>query len=223
MFPISFDGRQEGAIRRFTICKNWGLLLLHKVGTGKTISSLAIALNTHKNFHYDKLKEDSDYEQTSPYKIIIVAPPGIFGNFTTDTAEILTVEDKPYLGEDEDKIPNPNCNNSEYETDLENNIFKFFDIKVQLIDYDYTKFVADVNEKKYFDYTNTVVIFDEAHRLLTKNIYNSYEAGLEGSAKHSVLENDFFKYSISSARRVITMTGTPMMTDPSDLLKFEIF
>ena len=48
-FRLSLDGRQEGAIKRFTNCIDvWGILLLHKVGTGKTITSLLIALNTFR-------------------------------------------------------------------------------------------------------------------------------------------------------------------------------
>ncbi len=44
-YKLSLDGRQESAVMRFAKCENFGILLIHKVGTGKTITSLLIALN----------------------------------------------------------------------------------------------------------------------------------------------------------------------------------
>jgi hypothetical protein len=75
--------RSELAIRRFTeFCrnKNWGSLLYHKVGTGKTIASLLIALN-YISGNRDK-------------KIIVVAPPGLFSNFRKDLREAIGLGEK---------------------------------------------------------------------------------------------------------------------------------
>ena len=205
------DGRQEAAIRRFSNCNNWGILLLHKVGTGKTITSLLIALNTLKNTCIGSeatnngIHDCGSNDTDKIHEVIVVAPPGIFNNFLEDLDFLILRKDKQNT------------------KDKTNKIFTFFDIKVKLIDYGYLQLNTDVNDKNFRDFKDKIVIFDEAHRLLTKTIYNSYEAGLESKPKHSILEDPFFQFIIKDAKKVITMTGTPMMTNPSDLLKLSNF
>ena len=72
----SLPGRQELTIRRFTqYCTDplqWGVLLFHTVGTGKTIVSMLTALNSIADMAGDT-------------KIVVIAPPGIFeANFLSD-------------------------------------------------------------------------------------------------------------------------------------------
>jgi hypothetical protein len=76
---LVLDGRQESAVRRFVTCDKWGILLLHKVGTGKTITSLLIALNTFR-----KLKRTNPDNPMEPYKIMCIAPVGIYHGFLRD-------------------------------------------------------------------------------------------------------------------------------------------
>jgi hypothetical protein len=74
---LQIASRSELAIRRFAeFCRNrtWGSLLYHKVGTGKTIASLLIALN---------------YVSGTERKIVVVAPPGLFRNFQKDLREAI--------------------------------------------------------------------------------------------------------------------------------------
>ena len=171
--------RQELAVRRFTqYCRgSWGNILFHKVGTGKTLTSLLIALNS--------LTEE---ELANPaVKIYVVAPPAIFTNFTSDLTKYL-----------------PNW---------AGRVDKF-------VDYDYPTLISDLNKKKVsFDFTNSVVIFDEAHRLLGRDVFNSAEAG-SSVQKHPILEDIFFISKINKAKKCIVMTGTPIQVDIADICRF---
>jgi hypothetical protein len=191
-----FDKRQKDAIERFIpsgcgFGENWGLLLLHKVGTGKTITSLLIALN-------DLISDES----IQLIEIICVAPVGLFGNFNEDYLKIT-------------------CDNI---TDCD----KSFKTKqVKLIDYDYDTLINDVNSKNIrneitTNLTNRIIIFDEAHRLLTKVIYNSIEAN-NAMEKHSLLEDTYFINTVYTAKHAILLTGTPLQKTSADLCMFSNF
>ena len=78
------DKRQRSAVQRFiptTGCglTNWGILLIHKVGTGKTISSLLIAINNLE-------------PRDEPHEIIIISPVGIFNGFIDDLKKLIIPE-----------------------------------------------------------------------------------------------------------------------------------
>jgi len=191
-----FDKRQKDAIERFIpsgcgFGENWGLLLLHKVGTGKTITSLLIALNDLIN---DKT--------ISEIEIICVAPVGLFGNFNEDYLKITCGGDAQ-------------CDKS------------FKGKQVKLIDYDYDTLINDVNSKNIRSDITTnlgkrIIIFDEAHRLLTKVIYNSIEAN-NAMEKHSLFEDTYFINTVYSAKHAILLTGTPLQKTPADLCIFSNF
>ena len=205
---LILDGRQESAVRRFTSCIDvWGILLLHKVGTGKTITSLLIALNTYK-------KKQIASSIDNPLEIIIIAPIGIYDGFIDDlTKYILFFRDYDEQGDLRSDIKTNGG---------ENKVFKFFDVYFKLINYNFDKLIYDLNKKKVPIYDNKIIIIDEAHRLLTNDIYNSTEAA-GAMKKHSLIEDILFKDSISKALRVITMSGTPMQQSPADLCKFGNF
>lgn len=191
-----FDKRQKDAIERFIpsgcgFGENWGLLLLHKVGTGKTITSLLIALND--------LISDTEFFDI---EIICVAPVGLFGNFSEDYLKITCDGNK-------------SCNKS------------FHRKNVSLIDYDYDRLINDVNSKNIrneitTNLTKRIIIFDEAHRLLTKVIYNSIEAN-NAMEKHSLLEDTYFINTVYTAKHAILLTGTPLQKTPADLCMFSNF
>ena len=202
-FKLVLDGRQESAVRRFTECqKAWGILLLHKVGTGKTITSLLIAMNTFRR------KKPYPCTIEKPYEIVVIAPVGIYNGFVNDLTNVILFNDGNIV-KNSPKSP-------------EDSVYKFFDIYVKLINYDFDKLIADMNRKKNFNYENKIVIIDEAHRLLTNDIFNSIEAA-GAMKKHSLIDDIIFREVISKSLRIITMSGTPMQQSPADLCKFGNF
>ncbi len=201
---LVLDGRQESAVRRFSTCEKWGILLLHKVGTGKTITSLLIALNAFR-----KLKRSTPLPGESiieePYKIMCIAPVGIYAGFIRDIKNNILFNN---VGE-----TNPTSGET---------IFNFFDIQFQVIDYNYDLLIFDINRKHCRSFKETIIIMDEAHRLLTSDINNPTEAG-GAMKKHSLIEDLFFRTRVAEAKMCITMSGTPMQQSPADLCRFGNF
>jgi hypothetical protein len=204
---LSLDGRQESAIRRFTSCDVWGILLLHKVGTGKTITSLLIALNT---FRTKKIESSA----TTPVTITVIAPVGIYAGFIKDLITYILYYQT--AANRNDVLNRCKANGGESE------VFKFFDVYFKLKNYSFDALLTDLNNKKAIKYDGNVVIIDEAHRLLTDDVYNSTEAS-GTMKKHPLIDDLIFNESISHAIRLITMSGTPMQKTPADLCKFGNF
>lgn len=175
--------RQELAVRRFTqYCKGqWGSILFHKVGTGKTISSLLIAMNS---FTAEELRPAA-----ASKKIFIVSPSkGVFQNFVNDLTK---------------KLP----------------IWAHYFSADRLINYPYYELIEDLNTKSWrHDMTGCIVIFDEAHRLLGKEVFNSKEAG-SNVQKHPILEDIYFIHKIDSVKKCILLTGTPIQVDVADICR----
>lgn len=147
---IELDARQHLTVQRFTKFKcseDKACFLFHGVGTGKTLTSLAIALNhlTSKN-------------ETIPLKILIIAPQGLFNaSFNKDgrSSGIYTYNYTEYNG-----IESLNCivkiDEKEYLIDLIGvNYFSLIDNHVSIF-----RDLDDIN----------VLICDEAHHLLTDNL-----------------------------------------------------
>ena len=83
--------------------------------------------------------------------------------------------------------------------------------------------IEDLNKKFIrYDFTEKMVIFDEAHRLLTNQLFNSIEAS-NVMEKHSFLSDRFFLNSIYQSKNAIVLTGTPMQKSAADLCKFANF
>ena len=176
---LTLVGRQELAIRRFTqYCSNpksWGVLLFHKVGTGKTFVSLLIALHSISDLS----------APGNATKIVVIAPPGLFANFSKDLCKL--ANHRQYLD--------------------------------KLISYPVNELIDDVNRKSMrIDFSDKIVIIDEGHRLLSKNIADSLEAGAITSF-HPMIQDIYFKNKIGKASRCIIMTGTPIQKDLSDVCK----
>jgi hypothetical protein len=212
-FRLSLDGRQEGAIKRFTNCIDvWGILLLHKVGTGKTITSLLIALNTFRKKKFPSSPEN-------PVKIVAIAPIGIFSGFIEDLiTNILFFPTKNEAKQQFNNVLN-DLNTSKSTKTIP---LKFFDVYFELENYEFDSLIYDLNNKTVRDLENTIVIIDEAHRLLTNDIFNSTEAG-GAMKKHPIIDDLLFQSSAFKALRMITMSGTPMQQTPADLCKFGNF
>ena len=196
---LGLDSRQGPSIKRFTQkncgVENWGVLLIHKVGTGKTISALLMALNS--------LEPSQDVQE-----IIIIAPVGIFNGFIGDYRKILVNDEKSDI----------NVINKDAQL-----LYFKPGIRAILKDYNYDELINDINNKKLsYDFTNKIVIFDEAHRLLTNEIYDSIQAS-GVMEKHSFLNDTFFKNSVFQAKKAFVLTGTPMQTSPANLCTFGNF
>jgi hypothetical protein len=200
-YKLDLDGRQESAVMRFAKCNNYGILLIHKVGTGKTITSLLIALN--------RLRKQPKPNKANQFEIIIVAPKGIYNNFISDL-------EKTILFFDDNKRQKP------IDADPQLRVYNFFDISFRLVDYDYNTLIDDVNKRQCISFQDKIVIFDEAHRLLSYDIFNSIEAS-SAMKKHQLIEDNYFKEKVYEAIMTITMSGTPMQTDGADFCKFGNF
>jgi hypothetical protein len=187
MAQDSLRPRQEIAVRRFTqYCRSqWGNLLLHKVGTGKTVTSMAIGLNSLTTAELGELGPDG----TPLRKMYIVSPSaGIFQNFTSDLPARLRLWEAVFPPD-------------------------------RLVSYPYSDLIDDINNKSWrYDMSGSIVIFDEAHRLLSNDIFNSREAGSR-TQKHPILEDIYFLNKIRTVKKCIVMTGTPIQVDLADVCR----
>ena len=183
--------RQELAIHRFNQyydkdCK--GILLMHSVGSGKTLTSLAMALNTF-------------VEGKVPYKLVIVAPSGVYKNFVDDAKESIpgaTVESE-----------DPNYKQQGFTS---GNKFKYNGKIVNFYGIKYSE-LAPLYDKKKFDdikllFKDAVVIFDEAHRLLRPTSDVAFTA----------LQLFTTRQLLSSCIKFIAMTGTPYKDTAIDII-----
>jgi hypothetical protein len=139
--PFQLNGRQNLAVHRFNqYCGTKSILLLHGVGSGKTLTSLTMALNS---FDWG--------EVGTRKKIVVVAPSGIFNNFFKELTEKLNASLNG-------RIPEENENIKGYK-------LKYYERPFDLIGfkYSYLETLGAANIKAWFK--DAIVIFDEAHRL----------------------------------------------------------
>lgn len=223
------DFRQIDAITRFINCKDQiqnNILLLHKVGTGKTITSLLIALNL--------IEENPGMIQ----EIIIVAPKGIYKNFIDDYTKILgpipdikvnLTSNEHAFNQDIHNIirnlresPSNNRKVDEYQ-ELYGRVTEFkVNKRVVLVDYDYEMLYTDINTNTFrYDLTDKIIIFDEAHRLLNSELINSRKSS--GVLKHPTIEDPKFINLIRDTKKIIALSGTPLQRSCADLCKFSNF
>ena len=224
---IGLDYRQLNAILRFILVKKWGMLLLHKVGTGKTLTSLLIALNL---IRYSQ--EDNNPTNRS---IVIISPPGIFGEFIKDMSLICpSITSIKNLRKDNSEYANthfPTSNKKDFKGTNEDYIFIFGKIEtderqfsIRLENYDYPALIQDISKRnisRKFD--NKIVIIDEAHRLLANTLPNSTQSITTASTYHSILNDRLFNASIKKARNVILLSGTPIISDLGDMCRLGKF
>lgn len=150
---VTLDARQHLAVQRFTKFKDIqdkACFLFHGVGTGKTLTSLAIALSNL-----------SEKNTRVPLKILIIAPQGLFNASFKNDAEmsgIYTYNYTEYNG-----IESLNC------------LVKIEDTEylVQLIGVNYFSLIEKHNEIFHTLKDINVLICDEAHHLLTDRLKNT--------------------------------------------------
>jgi len=186
-------GRQRVAVQRFSqFFENKGHLLMHSVGSGKTLTSMTSALMCF------------DWEQPRMYpderrRIVIVAPKGIHTNFVDDSVSQIPIVLRA--------------------TDLVGGktLVISFDIdgqpqekQVDLIFKKYSDFSSSTNDRefnqKFEIFNNAVVIFDEAHRL--------FRPTMDPSVK--LLDKMIELRALKGCKKFIVMTGTPYNLNPID-------
>ena len=150
---VTLDARQHLAVQKFTKFKDIqdkACFLFHGVGTGKTLTSLAIALS---NLTVENTR--------NPLKILIIAPQGLFNASFKNDAEMSGIYTYNYTKYNE--IESLNC------------LVKIKDTEylVQLIGVNYFSLIEKHDEIFKTLKDINVLICDEAHHLLTDRLKNT--------------------------------------------------
>jgi N12 class adenine-specific DNA methylase len=176
---FNLNGRQNLALHRFCqYSDNKGILLMHSVGSGKTLTSLSMALSCF-NWEQERMGPND------ARKIIIVAPTGLYKNFIDDLDKnIPSCVSVPQnlnnpLGDRIRIKIGPNVNDTREVT--------LYSLKYSEIVQNYL--TNDLQIKKLNDkFRNAVVIFDEAHRLF-RMIPTSNQSILDVMIKNNSLND----------------------------------
>ncbi len=187
------SGRQELILHRYTqFYDKKGILLLHGVGSGKTITSIAMALHS-----LDWAQERMD--KGNARRITIVAPSGIYEQFIDTLTNIIPNINITTPGKGLYGFP---THKGEY---LGRQVtfrgIKYSDLNKQFAASDNWQAMENL-------FKGDIVIFDEGHRLF-RPIMSKTEAIIEQMTKRRVLKH---------AKRFIVMTGTPFNLEDSDIL-----
>jgi len=177
---ITLDARQYITVNRFTRFRDpsdKACFLLHGVGTGKTITSLSIAI-THLT--------DSNADPKTPLRILVMAPQGIFqasfmkdgrdlGIYTYDLCTYTNVTSETMTNTPEtDIVQIQKCKgvlkkNNDTEYYIEYTSINY----PNLISKNGFTFLNEIAKEQSFD----VLLCDEAHQFLTKSLqpYDGYK------------------------------------------------
>ncbi len=210
--------RQDIAIHRANqYCNKKSILLLHEVGTGKTITSLVMALNAIKA----TLTTDSPKN-----RIIIICPSGIFKNFHKEVNESsLTQKDSTSkIGNKDTEGNNINSplyfNANIYETTIHFHGYKYSEFYTLFFNNTETDYLArvDIIAKTI---NGSVIIFDEAHRLLRliKDSEKTYLDLFNQNGSNPFVDRKV-EGQLCSPLKTIFMTGTPYNLGFKDIFKF---
>ena len=212
---------QNIAVHRFSqyMQGTKGVFLLHNVGSGKTITSLTIALNSFDNWDNKGSKRD----------IIVIHPTGLFLNFHNDLLE---------------KIPNIIFERCEIEAGNKRKKKSYYkktfgpnpagredkarqftitsrDYSTLKTDY-YDIAKAPISDERVLSFKeffrDKVIIFDEVHRLFRKIDPTSTDPEaptiIDFFIKNNIMEH---------AKRLIIMSGTPLNSSLEDIAKMLCF
>jgi len=227
---FKLQARQDLAFHRFVQFSNKkGMLFMHSVGTGKTVTSLSIALNSflwNTDETTVKTGENSETETSETAtekikkrKIVVVLPGSIFRNFEEELKEKIpnidtTIWNKLVYDDTTKKYF------SNYElsvTPIARIQTKFNNKNVTMIGYKYSEIAKALGDSNRVGgvqniFKNAVVIFDEAHRLFRS--YRDKDGSLQ-QMLDTFANNNFLKDS----KRFLLMTGTPYNIEIGDTLK----
>jgi len=200
MPEFQLSARQNLAVHRFNqYCSSKSILLLHGVGSGKTLTSLSMALNV---FNWGEVGVEAR-------KIVIVAPSGVYKNFVDDIGKIPNIGRnlREPFGVRKDAIGNLPTDVSGWTMYFNDRPFTIYGYKYKYL----SEFAggSDINTlKKVF--LNAVVIFDEAHRLFRVIPTKPTKTLLNILGEEKIIVN---------SKRFIAMTGTPYNSKISDIFE----
>ena len=198
---FNLNGRQNLALHRFTqYCGDKGILLMHSVGSGKTLTSISMALSC-----FDWTAQNPAVRR----QVIIVAPSGLYQNFIDDLMTNVPSAISKIGFENGHLIririgPNPN--------DLRNLYLK--PIKYSEITGLYCQTELEFKNLELL-FENSVVIFDEAHRL--------FRPAGNAFTRLSLLDVMINYKSLILSKRYIVMTGTPYNSEAQEIVKMAQF
>ena len=210
---------QNIAVNRITnYCDNKGIILMHGVGSGKTLTSLTTALNSLELIH------KTDSEQNI---IVIVHPTGLYSQFHNEIVTKLpgiseyTTQEKKNASASEKKLQATfNLNVKDESVNFYN--FNFFHNKEKSIKtrriiiiskiYKYFKLLIEKTDsciQLQNALEGTVIIFDEAHRLLRPIV--------PGTMAPTMIARLLDNKVATKCKKLIVMSGTPILESISDI------
>jgi hypothetical protein len=205
--------RQDLCIHRFDeFSSTNGILLLHNVGSGKTITSLTLAINS-LNWDIDMRYQENANKRT----ILIVHPTGLFDEFMGEIQSKLLNITKTNLPCVNDRttgvrkyqfqktLTNPANNRNRNST----KIFYIESIQYNELAKFFNKYDESIGTIRSI-FRDRIVIIDEAHRL-----FRQFDICDPNSMIISKYINDNL---MSGAQKIIAMTGTPLKNNISDML-----
>uniref|UniRef100_A0A6C0L7U7 Helicase ATP-binding domain-containing protein n=1 Tax=viral metagenome TaxID=1070528 RepID=A0A6C0L7U7_9ZZZZ len=235
----TLDSRQNIAVQRFTKFKKPGdkvSFLFHGVGTGKTMTSLSIAIS---NLTKKNIQGEQDF---SPFKVLVIAPSGIFrGAFIDDCLN---------LGIYVNNVVIQNISGSVLRIESFNGLIKHSKnpeklYEIEFTGYDYDNLFHTNGGLTYFNDQNyDFLICDEAHRLLTnrlpstnrENSYTRYDLeenerggikivtmeGDQSLVRNVITDNTFLEF-VSKFKQSVFLTGTPIQSSADDIIDIAFF
>ena len=199
--------RQDLCIHRFDeFSSTSGMLLLHNVGSGKTITSLTLAINSI-NWDLNMTFKTNKNKRT----ILILHPTGLLDEFMSEIqTKILNIKRT-----NDDCVTDANTGIRQYKfekkIDGERTPRPFY---IESIQYNelakfFNKYDDSIEEIRTI-FLNKIVIIDEAHRL-----FRQFDICDPKSMIISKYINDNL---MAGAQKIIAMTGTPLKNNISDML-----
>lgn len=243
--PFTLKPTQDLSVHRFVQYEKdkKGIFMLHGVGSGKTITSMTIAINfmlMKRNAgldNLDKVDGNAFKDQNVERQIVVIVPTGLRTNFHKDI--VVSIPRVKYESSFESNktakvIYSYNLGNIDVEKNTTSGPKLYFlvhyleyrDLKNIWAETDATKIIQSIHDIV----KGRIVIFDEVHRLLRptqpgsttliadkiiKNRTNKQEIVDQRYPEVVTTHTTIFK----SARKLILMTGTPFVKGVQDFAK----
>ena len=253
--PATVDPRQFLAIEKFTKFKKQGdkaCFLFHGVGTGKTITSISIALsNLSNNNLYNLNGEGNDGKK--PLKVLIFAPQGLFFSAFMGDAKKMSIYtyNNYFINLDHTEGDKKYSYTLEkFEAQIQNDRDSYY--AISFVGFNYTNLFSEygfkIIESTLAEEKYDVLISDEAHKILTEyikpnsnipftvdrkefsdsNVKNKrYLQTLQGTNKDSkyclcIQDYEFYNF-VKEIKQSIFLTGTPIQRSVDDIINIVRF
>jgi hypothetical protein len=210
---------QNIAVNRITnYCDNKGVLLMHGVGSGKTLTSLTIALNSLE------LIDKNDKEQNI---IVIIHPTGLYSQFHNEIVTKLPGISEYTTQEKKNASDNEKTLQSRFKLNVKDESVNFYNFnfvhnkdkkiktrRIIIISKIYKHFklllpTTDSCIELQKALEGTVIIFDEAHRLLRPIV--------PGTMAPTMIARLLDEKVATKCKKLIVMSGTPILESISDI------